>query len=294
MINVLVTGSAGFVGRHVVVRLKANSNIDRIVSYDNYDPLCGGWTKESPDPVVGDVTDYTWLQNIVRIHGITHIVHLAAYARNLTCRDYPLRAWEVNTQGTMNVLEIARREKLKRVVVCSSNIALSDVPTVYRESKRAVESLVALYASLGVSTMALRPSNIYGVGQSRTEYQMCAFCGLDAAFERAGFFSITGNGEQTRDWTHVDDVARAFEVVLFSDVRGDTIDVCTGIQTSMNEVASLLDVPVKYIDPRPGDAKELISDPTGMETTFGFEAIEKIEDRIWDAFPAVAKARGRV
>jgi UDP-glucose 4-epimerase len=123
---------------------------------------------------------------------------------------------------------------------------------------------------------------------------MCAFCGLDAAFERDGFFSITGDGTQTRDWVHVDDIARAFEVALFSDVKGDTVDVCTGIQTSMSDLASMLDVPVKYTDPRPGDAKELISDPTQMEATFGFEATEKIEDRIWDAFPAVAKARGRV
>ena len=82
--------------------------------------------------------------------------------------------WDTNVNGTLNVLEVARQLKLKRVVVCSSNITLSDQLTVYRESKRAVESLVALYASLGVSVMGLRPSNIYGRGQSRTEYQPCA------------------------------------------------------------------------------------------------------------------------
>ena len=291
-INALVTGSAGFLGRHVMTRLRNNPRVNKVVGMDNYDPICGSQRIEATRMYtrVRDVHKFNDVRDMVVDEQITHIVHLAAYGRNLSCRDFPIAAYKVNVMGTLNVLEVARQAGV-RVAVCSSNIVLSDQPTVYKNTKKAVEELVALYAMMGVSCMALRPSNIYGPGQSRTEYQPCAFAGLDLAYEKEKQFTISGDGSQTRDWVHVEDVARAFETVLFSDVRGDTLDVCTGIQTSMNQIAAWLGVPVKYADPRPGDAKELISDPTQMEATFGFEARRRIEDRIFDTFPAVAKDR---
>ena len=293
-INILVTGSAGFVGRHMMTRLRNNPLVDKVGGMDNYDPICGSQRIEATRMYtrVRDVTKFDDVVEMVDSERITHIIHLAAYGRNLSCADYPRHAYEVNVMGTLNVLEVAQQYGV-RVTVCSSNIVLSDRNTIYKNTKKAVEDLIVVYADRGVSCQGIRPSNIYGAGQSRTEYQPCAFAGLDCAYEKEKQFTISGDGTQTRDWVHVEDVARAFETVLFSDVRGDTIDVCTGIQTSMNKIAAWLGVPVKYTDSRPGDAMELISDPTMMEATFGFETTHAIEDYIFDAFPAVAKARGR-
>ena len=120
---------------------------------------------------------------------------------------------------------------------------------------------------------------------------MRAFAGLDIGFERDGFVTITGDGTQTRDWVHAEDVARAFEYALESNVRGVTLDVCTGVQTSMNSIAGMLDVPVKYIEARAGDAKELISDPGPARYELGFKAELWLEQRIMDAFPAIAASR---
>jgi UDP-glucose 4-epimerase len=222
---------------------------------------------------------------------IDTIIHLAAYGRNLTCRDFPQDAWHVNVHGTRNVLMVAEqhRDIVKRVVVCSSNIVLSDQPTEYKFTKRAAEREVEWFAAKGVSCMGLRPANIYGAGQSKTEYQMCAFASLDECYRKNGHFEISGDGTQTRDWVHAEDVARAFELAAQSDISGVTLDVCTGLQTSMNEIAGMLHVPVKYVDPRPGDAHALISDPHPAAGRLHFWAKEVLQDRIFDAFPSVPR-----
>lgn len=290
--RVLITGGCGFLGRYVVRRLQANPEIDKLIVFDNLDPLCGG----TPDieHINIDIRDAASLECAIDKFRISHIVHLAAYGRNLTCRDFPEAAYAVNVQGTINLLDIAanRLAQIKRIVCASSNIVLSDQPTVYKETKVRVEEAVSLYAMFaGVSCCALRPSNIYGKGQSKTEYQMCAFAGLDSSFAKHGYFSISGDGTQSRDWTHAEDVARAFELALFSNYNGAALDVCTGKLASMNRVAEILNVPIRYANPRPGDAKELISNPIPAQEKLGFTADIRLEDGIWDAFPSVSSTR---
>lgn len=282
--RVLVTGGAGFLGKYVTKLLEQNRAIDAVIPADNLDKLCGGTTSGELEYL--DVCDYEELTKEIRRLTVTHIVHLAAYGRNLTCQNHPRRAFGVNVTGTLNVLEAARSMNLKRVVCCSSNIVLSDKPTVYKTTKQACEQLVELYSSMGVSCMGLRPSNIYGKDQSKSEYQLCAFAGLDRSYAEHGNFTISGDGTQTRDWVHAEDVARAFEWALLSDTVGKTLDVCTGEQTSMNGIASLLGVPVKYGPARPGDAKQLESNPNELGR-MGFETKIHLAQRVRDAFPSV-------
>lgn len=279
----LVTGGAGFLGRHVVARVAGHA-------LDNLDPRCGG--DGSVPHISCDVTQYDALKGVILDGQFSHIVHLAAYGRNLTCRDFPQEAWRVNVHGTRNVLKIAQDHKdiVKRVVICSSNIVLSDQYTDYKRTKEMAEIDVRLYAACGVSVMGLRPANIYGAGQSKSEHQLCAFAALDKTYAETGHFDISGDGTQTRDWVHAEDVARAFEFALNSEITGVTLDVCTGRQTSMNDIANMLRVPVKYTDPRPGDAKALVSDPKPAAERLGFHAEILLEDRIFDAFPSVPRS----
>lgn len=283
--KVLVTGGCGFLGKYVTKLLGA-------YALDNHDPRCGGST-EGLAWIDCDVTDYPALEKVILENEFSHIVHLAAYGRNLTCRDFPQDAWRINVHGTKHVLMIAHKHPkiVKRVVVCSSNIVLSNQGTEYKFTKRAAEHEVGWYAKLGVSCMGLRPSNIAGVGQSRTEHQLCAFAALDECFRRCGHFEISGNGEQTRDFINAADVARAFELALDSNVSGVTIDVATGAQISMNEIAKKLGVPVKYTDPRPGDARELISDIEPAKKLLNFTAEIGIDQTLRESFPSVMEAR---
>lgn len=114
---------------------------------------------------------------------------------------------------------------------------------------------------------------------------------MDIGFEKNGFFSITGDGTQARDFVNVKDVARAFVLAAGSDVKGITVDVCTGRLTSLNEIVQILGVPVKYVDPRPGDAKVLISDPNPAWNKIGFSSEIGIEQTLRDSFPAVMAAK---
>lgn len=283
--RVLVTGGAGFLGKYVVKATEACAVID------NLDPRCGG--TEVEDRINISVENLESTEKAVLEFKATHIVHLAAFGRNLTCEEFPFDAWRTNVEGTLNILEIALRhpDTVKRVVCASSNIVLSDKATVYKTTKESVESLLKMYSRLGVSCMGLRPSNIYGEGQSKTEFQPCAFAGLDKGFSKEGAFTVTGDGTQSRDWVHAADVADAFYKALLSDFSGGTVDVCTGKLTSINEVAKLLNVPVRYTAPRPGDAAELVSDPKKAKELLGFESSRKLVDFVHDAFPEVKKRK---
>ena len=280
--RVLITGGSGFLGKRLTKRLKGSHH--DVWTYDNLDKLCGG---DIYPNFPYSILDRSSLERVVKSCNITHISHLAAYGRNLTCKDHPQMAHQVNVLGTRYVLGLMETFKNLRVVCCSSNITLSHVATVYKDTKLTNEQDVEFFAEEGYNCMALRPSNMHGPGQSRTEYQPCAFAGMDIGFQRDGHFTITGDGTQTRDFVHADDVARAFELALMSDYTGKTLDVCSGVQTSMNEVAKLLDVPVVYGPERPGDAKSLESNPDPAFKALLFHASLKLNQTIMESFPSV-------
>lgn len=280
--RILVTGAAGFLGRTVVAHLFRNPKND-VFGCDIYDNRCGG-VKEASLVEFADVTFFSEIATIVERENIDVIVHLAAFGRNLTCENWPYRAWEVNVTGTQNVLDLGWAMKA-RMVVCSSNITLSDKPTVYRSTKWAVEELVRMYARLGANVCGIRPSNIAGPGQSRTEYQPCAFAGMDLSYEKKGYVEVTGDGTQSRDFIHVQDVARAIELALESGFVGETIDICTGYPLSINQVVEYLKIPVRYVDPRPGDAQTLVSNPKPARDILGFQSQLGHGNIICDSFP---------
>lgn len=285
MINVLVTGAAGFLGRQVVDRLMKNPTVDDVFPIDNWEDTCGAQLGYLAAHV--DVTEYNELLSRIVVSEITHIVHLAALGRNLSCQNFPGRAWEVNTQGTVNVLDAARRFGVQRVVCCSSNIVLCSDMTTYKATKVAAELAVEAYQRYGLSCQALRPSNIAGPGQSKTEYQLCSFAGLDESYRKNGYVEITGDGSQTRDFVDVRDVARAFERALFSDYVGTPIDIATGRMISIKKVVETLGLPIRYVPSRPGDAQTIISE-TGRQTfNLGFVPEIPLERTVRDSFPSV-------
>jgi UDP-glucose 4-epimerase len=297
MKRVLLTGAAGFLGREVLRQLKATDA--EILAIDNYEPLCGGQmeTEGAPPGVqFGDVlspSTYAYFK-------ATHIIHLAALGRNLTCEKHPYRAFQVNVNGTLELLEMAARTGAE-LIYCSSNIVLSDQATVYRMTKRTAEDLVRIYSHHGTKAMILRPSNISGKGQSRTEFQPCCFAAMDKCFEEKGYIEITGNGSQKRDFIDVKDVARAFILALDKMMPGVTLDICTGVETALKEIPTILGlsltgkyynpIETRYVDRRPGDALRLVSDHRPAMNALGFTRHIGTEETILDSFPAVMSAK---
>jgi len=280
--SVLVTGAAGFLGREVVKQLRMADC--EVIPVDNLEPLCGSSSDCDSELMYADVTgaaNWTWKP--------THIIHLAAIGRNLTCEENPARAFQVNVDGTQQILEFGKQCGAE-TIVCSSNIVLSDQETTYRMTKRTAEELVRIYAR-NYPAMVLRPSNIAGRGQSRTEFQPCAFASMDKSFEENGFIAITGNGRQLRDFVNVKDVARAFLMALDKMVPGVCLDICTGNRVTLLNVMDFLGVSFKFVSERPGDAKDLVSDPKPAWDLLRFQSQITFPETIADSFPAVMRAQ---
>jgi UDP-glucose 4-epimerase len=212
----------------------------------------------------------------------TDVVFLtAAIARTPWCIDDPLLCYHTNVIGALNVLEACRRKNVKRVVLSSSNVVYA-FDTPYRTSKEALERLGDTYVKMyGQSVISLRYSNVYGPRQLETGPSPNVFAALRKAKRELGKLLITGDGEQSRDFTHVYDIAAGNCAAALSNYCG-TVDLCTGVNTSLNTVAKYFNCPVEYIPERPGDIKHIVQDPNPAKEILGWEAQVKLAQGIRD------------
>lgn len=154
--------------------------------------------------------------------------------------------------------------------------------TPYRTSKEAGESLGECYVEMyGMSVMSLRYSNVYGPRQSELGPSPNVFAALRKSKREVGKLVITGDGEQTRDYTHVSDIVEGNWRAMNSGFKG-VVDLCTGRNVSLNTVSKFFDCPVEYVADRPGDVKHIVQDPAQARAVLGWEAKVKIEDGIKD------------
>lgn len=258
--HALVTGGAGFIGSNLVDALVARG--DRPAVVDN---LSTGRRRNLEAALatgarlhVVDIVDAEALRAVVDAERPEVIFHLAAQIDVRRSVEDPARDARTNVEGTINVLEAARAAGVRRVVFSSTGGAIygeaEQVPTPedapvralspYGRAKHAAESYCELYAELhGLSTVALRYANVYGRRQDPLGEGgvIAIFCGKLAAGERP---VIYGDGRQTRDFVHVDDVVSANLQAAASDVTG-ALNIGTGVETSVldlvDELAAMAD-----------------------------------------------------
>ncbi len=248
---VLVTGGAGFVGSNLVRRLLGLGA--RVTVLDD---LFTGRRENLPADgfrfVEGSVCDAAVVERLVADAGI--VIHAAARNIVVSTRD-PRQDFETNIGGTLNVLLAARAANVERVVYTSSTSVYGNprylpvneddhlsLLTPYAVSKLSGEHYcMAFHESYGLRTTAVRYSNIFGPGQDPAN----PYCGVVAKFCDALFAgnapAIHGDGNQTRDFTYIDD---AVEATLLAAVRdraiGEVFNVGTGVETSVNQLAATL------------------------------------------------------
>lgn len=272
--NCIVTGGAGFIGSHLVDRLVSLGH--SVMVYDNL--LCGSIANINND---ADFCYCDLSAETFGFHNTDVVFHCAALARTPWCIDDPVKCYKNNVMATINVLQEARRCKVKRVVLSSSNVVYA-FDTPYRTSKEAVERLGDVYSKMyGQSVIALRYSNVYGPRQSEDGPAPNVFAALRKSKKENGYLTITGDGEQTRDYTHVYDIVEGNIKAVSSEFCG-TVDLCTGVNTSLNEVAKYFECPIKYVPERPGDVKHIIQDPGPAKSILGWVAKVKLEEGIKD------------
>jgi UDP-glucose 4-epimerase len=276
----IVTGGCGFIGSHMTDKLISLGH--KVIVIDNL--LSGNLENLNKEAIFEnvDITDYEQINMICnKYKDIYGIFHFAAIARTPWCIDDPVLCYKTNVQGTINILESARQNNIKRVVLSSSNVVYAFM-TPYRTSKEALEGLATAYTKMyNMSVIALRYSNVYGKRQSETGPSPNVFAALRKSKKDCGKLILTGDGTQTRNYTHVSDIVEGNYLAMFNDYCG-VIDLCTGVSVQLNEAAKYFNCPIEYIEDRPGDVKHIIQSPDEAMRILGWKAKVQLEEGIKD------------
>jgi UDP-glucose 4-epimerase len=296
---VVVTGGAGFIGSHVVDRLIERGA--RVIVVDDFstgkrENLAHHGPGAPLDVVTCDVSTgvFAALAPLVALHGpIERIIHLAAQVSVIASIASPVADAAVNYGGTLHVLEYARVSGVKKVVFASSAAVYGDVSefpvredarcapvSPYGIHKYASEHALHYYSAVhGVATTPLRFFNVYGPRQDPSS-PYSGVISIFAARARAGReLVIFGDGEQTRDFVYVGDVARVVVDAAFSS-EGDRVamNVGTGREVTINELArTVVDLcggrsQIRHAEARAGEIVRSVAAVGRATEVLGFRA----------------------
>jgi UDP-glucose 4-epimerase len=269
--RIIVTGGAGFIGSNVVRRLLTEGA--RVVVLDDFytgdkNNLPTG--EPNLEVVRGSVTDFELVRGVVE--GASLVFHLAARNIIVSTRN-PREDYEVNIGGTLNVLLAARETSVPRVVYSSSTSVYgnprylpineddaTNMLSPYAVSKFAGENYCkAFYESYGMSSAVVRYSNVYGVAQRPDN----PYCGVVSKFFESAMNGepprIHGDGEQTRDFTYIDDVVEATLLAGISPkADGQVYNVGTGREVTINQLArAIIEITGARVEPTYVDRRDI-------------------------------------
>ena len=266
MINYVVTGGAGFIGSHIVERLiKKNKKITVIDNLstgrlENIKPYL-----EKISFIHADLSKKGKWQKVIKNNSI--IFHLAALADIVPSIDNPKKYFDANVAGTFNLLHVCKNKKILKFLYSASSSCYgipkkyptpesAEISTQYPYAltKKLGEDLVMHWSKIyNVPSISLRLFNVYGT-RSRTSGTYGAMFGVFLAQKVKGKpFTVVGNGDQTRDFTYVDDVVEAFLKASKSNVVNEIFNVGSGNTVSVNKIVNILKGEKIYIPKRFGE-----------------------------------------
>ncbi len=308
--TVLITGGCGFIGTNLVKYLAGKA--DRIRILDNLsvgkeENLRQLQSQDSRllavDLVIGDIRNPSEVNQAVK--GADAVIHLAAHTSVVDSLEKPAEDWEINVSGTFNVLEACRQNGVARFILASSNAVIGEQPPPIDESKipRPLSPYGAAkltgeafcscyYHSFGLKTVSLRFANCYGPYSDHKTSVITKFFKL---VKEGKSLTIYGDGNQTRDFVHSSDIARALYLALMADmaVYGDVFQVATGVETRLNELVGIIkemasgNLQVIYEAERKGEIKRNYSDIAKARRVLGFEPTVELRDglrELWELY----------
>jgi nucleoside-diphosphate-sugar epimerase len=315
----IVTGGAGFIGSHLVEALLAQHAA--VIVLDNFS---AGLRENLPkDPKTGtlavydvDITDWSALKKLIDsgvFKGAAGVFHVAAQARIQPSIHHPRETFDANALGTLNVLEMMRATRIDCIVYSASSSSYGlinksplkeDMPShclnPYAVTKLIGEELCKAWGNIyGIPNICLKYFNVYG---PRSPIHLEAYSPVIGLFFKQALqdnepLSVVGDGEQKRDFTHVDDVVRA-NIWAMTDLvsegfdsvaEGQTINIGTGSNYTIKELAQkvqgiLKDVrpnlQIQHIPARPGEARETLADISDAKTFLGWKPEISLDDAL--------------
>jgi nucleoside-diphosphate-sugar epimerase len=287
----LITGGAGFIGSNIVRQLVAQNRHVRVL-----DDFSSGKRKNLGDLKEIELVEGTLLdQTLVRqaLDGAEYVLHQGAIPSVPRSVAEPLRSSEVNVRGTLNLLVAARDAGVKRFVFAASSSAYGDtevLPKVesmpanplspYAVDKFAGELYVGVFSNIySLPTVSLRYFNIFGPSQDPASDYAAVIPKFITRMLNGEAPVIYGDGEQSRDFTYIDNAVEANLLACQSEKvgRGEVINIACGQRYTLNELVRELNAilgtnidPV-YTDPQPGDVKHSLADISKAKELLGYE-----------------------
>jgi len=299
--RVLITGGAGFIGSHlaeVLCRLGTHVVVLDDLCAGHVDNLLPARAHGEVDFVQSSVLDEPALARCTQ--GCRYVFHQAALGSVPRSVEQPRLYHEVNTTGTLNVLEAARAAGVRRVMFAASSSAYGETVALpktesippqprspYAANKVAAEALCLAYScSYGLDTAPLRYFNIFGPRQSPDN----AYAAVIAAFAKAIIAGrrpvIYGDGAQSRDFTFVDNAVHANLLAARHEgtIGGEVLNVACGLRVSVNELAQAMtemlgrpDLTPRYEPERAGDVKHSLADLSRVSAVLGYKPVVDFE-----------------
>jgi UDP-glucose 4-epimerase len=301
MKKVVITGGAGFIGSNLLHFLSDKPY--ELLVLDNLSTGTMSSLEECNVPIeIGDIRDSEFIAK--HVAGCDIIVHLAAQTDVMNSIGKPLLDCDVNILGTLNVLKAAVDQKVKRVVFASSNAPVGEqAPPVdekkvpcplspYGASKLAGEGYChAFSAAYGLETISLRFANAYGPRSGRKGSVIALFM---KHILQGKQITVYGDGKQTRDFVHVNDICQAIERSMSCEKSSSGLfQIGTGTETSVNELISMIfDVvgekrEVRYVAERKGEIRRNYCCIDKARNILGYSPEVMIQNGIqttWDWF----------
>ena len=294
----LVTGGAGFIGSHIVETLVRKGECVKVL--DNF----ATGKRQNIDPFLADIELVEGdLRNPVdvrkAVEGAEIVLHQGALASVPRSVEDPVGSNESNITGTLNVLIASRDAGVKRVVYAASSSAYGDSPTLPKQetmkpaplSPYAIQKYVGelycanFYDLYGLETVSLRYFNVFGPRQGPASPYAAVIPKFITALAEGKPPTIYGDGEQSRDFTYVENVVQANLLAAEAEgVAGEMMNFACGERYTLNEILRQLqgmmqtDIKPVYTDPRPGDVKHSLADIRKSQKLLKYTAHISLEE----------------
>tara|TARA_R100000005_G_C4970447_1_gene183650 strand:+ start:511 stop:1347 length:837 start_codon:yes stop_codon:yes gene_type:complete len=274
MQKIVVTGGAGFVGTNLIKRLIQEGH--QVWSIDNYATGFESNHQKHCTYITDDVQTTKF-----DFSDIDVIYHLAALARIQPSIKNPKEAIDANVFGTLNILEKARTHNIPVIYAGSSSKHHGLWGSPYAWSKYGGEQLCELYNKVyGLSTVTCRFYNVYGPHQIESGTYATVLGIFEKQYRNNEPLTITGDGEQRRDFTHVDDIVDALIKCMGKKFNADIFELGRGENFSINEIVDMFGTERKYIAARPGEYPYTLCDYSAAKEKLKWKPVKNLQDYI--------------